>query len=79
MQKEKLSIDSIDRLHNLLNEINNTKALCMLLDKYFNTDINFKKAIPDFELYGILNETIIKKLFEMADDLKDLTDKLAKN
>ena len=66
--KQKVSVDLIDQLNGIRNNIEDTKSLVRLLDDYFSND---RKALTSE--YGALNETIELRLQFLQDELEDLT------
>ena len=72
MSKEKVSIDFIDKLNNVLIDIEDTGALSHLLETHFNPNGNYEPINDNFKDYAILNETITKQLNHLASNLEDL-------
>lgn len=77
--KEKLSIELIDELSDIRHDIDDVRALSILVAKFFNNrqileSEHFRSFIvsTNFSEYGVLAEEIPKKLYNLQEELEDI-------
>lgn len=70
-----LELDTLDQLNSIANDILDARGLAIILNQYFDESRRTEQESM-YEYYGVLNEHIMMKLLDLAEELKYIVEEI---